>query len=165
MYLPSGRFISGILPFFPMGDVYKRQVLKLQVQPVYSCRSKIPTMDWLLQWYGLSGIGFFFRLAYRAFEMCIRDRYKDVDGIVMANFKTYGGTEKTDNVILSIEETAQIVCRYRPDIKSDTRVVLLQTGTIYEILGEPENIEMRNMFLKFKIRRIKGCLLYTSRCV
>jgi head-tail adaptor len=82
--------------------------------------------------------------------------YKDVDGIVMANFKTYGGTEKTDNGILSIEETAQIVCRYRPDIKSDTRVVLLQTGAIYEILGEPENIEMRNMFLKFKIRRIKG---------
>lgn len=82
--------------------------------------------------------------------------YKDVDGIVMANFKTYGGTEKIDNGILSIEETAQIVCRYRPDIKSDTRVVLLQTGAIYEILGEPENIEMRNMFLKFKIRRIKG---------
>ena len=82
--------------------------------------------------------------------------YKDVDGIVMANFKTYGGTEKTDNGILSIEETAQIVSRYRPDIKSDTRVVLLQTGAIYEILGEPENIEMRNMFLKFKIRRIKG---------
>lgn len=82
--------------------------------------------------------------------------YKDVDGVVMANFKTYGGTEKTDNGILSIEETAQIVCRYRPDIKSDTRVVLLQTGAIYEILGEPENIEMRNMFLKFKIRRIKG---------
>lgn len=82
--------------------------------------------------------------------------YKDVDGVVMANFKTYGGTEKTDNGILSIEETAQIVCRYRPDIKSDTRVVLLHTGAIYEILGEPENIEMRNMFLKFKIRRIKG---------
>lgn len=82
--------------------------------------------------------------------------YKDVDGVVMVNFKTYGGTEKTDNGILSIEETAQIVCWYRPDIKSDTRVVLLQTGAIYEILGEPENIEMRNMFLKFKIRRIKG---------
>ena len=75
--------------------------------------------------------------------------YKDVDGVVMANFKTYGGTEKTDNGILSIEETAQIVCRYRPDIKSDTRIVLLQTGAIYKILGEPENIEMRNMFLKF----------------
>ena len=26
--------------------------------------------------------------------------YKDVDGIVMANFKTCGGTEKTDNGIL-----------------------------------------------------------------
>ena len=82
--------------------------------------------------------------------------YKKIKGVVMANFKTYGGTEKTDNGILTIEETAQIVCRYRPDIKSDTRVTLLQTGAVYEIMGEPENIEMRNAFLKFKVRRIKG---------
>lgn len=82
--------------------------------------------------------------------------WQDVNGVIMANFKTYGGTEKTDNGILTIEETAQIVCRYRPDIKSDTRVTLLQTGAVYEIMGEPENIEMRNAFLKFKVRRIKG---------
>lgn len=82
--------------------------------------------------------------------------YENIKGVVMANFKTYGGTEKNDNGIISVEETAQVVCRYRPDIKSNTRIVLLQTGAIYEIMGEPENIEMHNMFLKFKIRRIKG---------
>lgn len=82
--------------------------------------------------------------------------YQTVKGVLMANFKTYGGTEKTDNGILSIEETAQVVCRYRPDIKSDTRIVLLQTGAAYEIMGEPENVEMRNMFLSFKVRRVKG---------
>ena len=82
--------------------------------------------------------------------------YVDVEGVIMANFKTLGGTEKTDNGILSVEDTAQVVCWYRPDIKSDTRSVVLQTGAIYEILGDPENIEMRNMFLKFKVRRIKG---------
>lgn len=82
--------------------------------------------------------------------------YENTKGVVMANFKTFGGTEKNDNGIISVEETAQVVCRYRPDIKSDTRVVLLQTGAVYEILGDPENIEMRNMFLKFKLRRIKG---------
>lgn len=82
--------------------------------------------------------------------------YENIKGVVMANFKTFGGTEKNDNGILSVEETAQVVCRYRPDIKSDTRVVLLQTGAVYEILGDPENIEMRNMFLKFKLRRVKG---------
>lgn len=82
--------------------------------------------------------------------------YKNIKGVVMANFKTFGGTEKNDNGIITVEETAQVVCRYRPDIKSDTRVVLLQTGAVYEILGDPENIEMRNMFLKFKLRRVKG---------
>ena len=88
--------------------------------------------------------------------------YKNIDGVIMANFKTFGGTEKTDNGVLSVEDTAQVVCWYRPDIKSDCRVVLLDgaeetdDAKTYEILGEPENIEQRNMFLKFKVRRIKG---------
>lgn len=88
--------------------------------------------------------------------------YKNIDGVIWANFKTYGGTEKTDNGVLSVEDTAQVVCWYRPDIKSDCRVVLLDgkedtdNAKRYEILGEPENIEQRNMFLKFKVRRIKG---------
>ncbi len=88
--------------------------------------------------------------------------YKNIDGVIMANFKTYGGTEKNDNGVLSVEDTAQVVCWYRPDIKGDCRVVLLDgnedtdRAAIYEILGEPENVERRNMFLKFKVRRIKG---------
>ena len=82
--------------------------------------------------------------------------YKDVEGVIMANFKTFGGTETNNNGVLSIEDTAQVVCWYRPDITADCRIVLLSTGAIYEILGTPENIEMRNMFLKFKVRRIKG---------
>lgn len=88
--------------------------------------------------------------------------YENVNGVVMANFKTFGGTEKNDNGIIAVEDTAQIVCWYRPDIKSGCRVVLLD-GTedtndakCYEILGVPENIEQRNMFLKFKVRRVKG---------
>lgn len=88
--------------------------------------------------------------------------YKNADGVIMANFKTYGGTERTDNGILSVEDTAQVVCWYRPDVKGKCRIVLLDgnedttAAKCYEILGEPENIENRNMFLKFKVRRIKG---------
>ena len=88
--------------------------------------------------------------------------YTNAGGVIMANFKTYGGTEKNDNGVLSVEDTAQVVCWYRPDIKGDCRVVLLdgneetKSAKIYEILGDPENIEQRNMFLKFKVRRIKG---------
>ncbi len=92
----------------------------------------------------------------------IKKAYKNINGVIMANFKSYGGTERNDNGVLSVEDTAQIVCWYRPDIKGDCRVVLLDgnedtdRAQIYEILGEPENIERRNMFLKFKVRRIKG---------
>lgn len=82
--------------------------------------------------------------------------WKDVDGTIMANFKTYGGTEIVNNNILSVEDTAQVVCWFRPDITSGCRVVRLTDNAIFEILGEPENIEQRNQFLSFKVRRIKG---------
>ena len=90
--------------------------------------------------------------------------YVDVEGVIMANFKTYGGTEKVSNNVLIIEDTATVVCWYRPDIKSGCRVVRLQDGNddkgnpnaVFEIIGEPENIEMRNQFLKFRVRRVVG---------
>lgn len=82
--------------------------------------------------------------------------YKDVDGVIMANFATYGGTETTVNGILAVEETATITTWYRPDIKSDCRVKRLTDNAIFEIIGEPENVEMRNMILIFKVRRVKG---------
>lgn len=88
--------------------------------------------------------------------------YKNVDAVIWANFKTYGGTEKNNNGVITVEDTAQVVCWYRPDIKSDCRIILLDgsedtdKAKCYEILGEPENIEQRNMFLKFKVRRLKG---------
>ena len=82
--------------------------------------------------------------------------YADVSGVVMVNWKSFGGTETTNNGVLSVEDTAQIVCWYRPDIRADCRLVRLSDSAVYEILGEPENIEMRNQFLKFKVRRVKG---------
>lgn len=80
----------------------------------------------------------------------------NANGHIAANFKTYGGTEIISNNVHAIEDTAQVVCWYRPDIKADCRIVRLSDGAIYEIIGEPENIEMRNQFLKFKVRRVKG---------
>lgn len=88
--------------------------------------------------------------------------WENANGVIMANFKTFGGTEKNVDGVLSVEDTAQIVCWYRPDITGACRIVLLdgtedtKEAKCYEILGEPENIEMRNMFLKFKVRRVKG---------
>ena len=82
--------------------------------------------------------------------------YADVSGVVAVSWKSYGGTETTSNGVLSVEDTAQVVCWYRPDIRSGCRLVRLSDGAVYEIIGDPENIEMRNQFLKFKVSRAKG---------
>lgn len=82
--------------------------------------------------------------------------YKDTGAPFMCNFKSFGGTERIVNDTLIVEDTAQIVCWFRPDIKSDCRLKRLSDNAVFEIIGEPENIEMRNQFLKFKIRRVKG---------
>ncbi len=85
----------------------------------------------------------------------VKKDYTDGD-VIMCNFKTYGGTESVSNDVLSVIDTAQITCWYRPDIKSDCRLKRLSDGAVFEILGEPENLEQRNQILYFKIRRVKG---------
>lgn len=89
--------------------------------------------------------------------------WEDVDAIIMANFSTYGGSERESNNMLVVEDTAEVVCWYRPDVKANCRVVLLDAGytdgkpnAVYEVIGEPENIERRNQLLKFKVRRVRG---------
>lgn len=86
----------------------------------------------------------------------------DPDGMVrFCNFSTYGGTtvaasEPDTNGIIAVEDTAQVVTWFEPDITSADRIRLLETGVEYEILGEPENIEMRQQEMQFKVRRVKG---------
>jgi head-tail adaptor len=94
----------------------------------------------------------------------LKKTFTDIPGVIWANFKTFGGTEITTNGVLAVEETASIVCWYRPDIKSNCRIVRLEDGkdekgnynAVFEIVGDPENLERRNMFLKFKVKRVKG---------
>lgn len=78
------------------------------------------------------------------------------DMIFFGSFRTFGGTETESNGVYGIENTATIETWYRPDIKAECRVVLLGTGQIYDVLGAPENIEMRNQYLKFRVRMAGG---------
>lgn len=87
-----------------------------------------------------------------------KKRYPEIsDGErFFASFRTFGGTETTTNDILTVEDTANIETWYRPDIKSDCRISVADTGAMYEVIGEPEDINMRHQFMKFKVKRIKG---------
>ena len=72
------------------------------------------------------------------------------------SFKTFGGTEQNVNGLLSVVDTAVIDTWYRPDIKSDCRIVDAETGQLYEILGTPEDIDKRHQFMRFKVKAVKG---------
>lgn len=84
-----------------------------------------------------------------------RKAWKDGD-IIQVNFKTYGGTETESNGVLSVIDTAQITTWWRPDLRSECRLVRLSDGAAFEILGEPEDLEQRHQVLYFKVRRAKG---------
>lgn len=85
-----------------------------------------------------------------------RDKNNNSINLFFGSFKTYGGTERTVNGIYSIEDTANIETWYRPDITSNCKIARANDGAIFDIINEPENINMRNQFLKFKVKRVKG---------
>lgn len=70
------------------------------------------------------------------------------------SFRTFGGTDTTVNGLYSVENTAVIETWYGSDIQSNCRIRVGSKD--FEILGEPENIQMRNQYLKIKVKEVKG---------
>lgn len=81
--------------------------------------------------------------------------YPENGDLLYCTFRTFGGTETTKNNVLVIENTAVVETWYRPDINADCKIKDVN-GIEYEILGTPENINLRNQYLVFKIRAIRG---------
>ena len=80
------------------------------------------------------------------------------DGILFyGSFATYGGTEREVNGIVAVEDTATVETWYRPEFMASARVALANApGKLYEIVGEPENIEQRNLYTKMRLTRVQG---------
>lgn len=81
--------------------------------------------------------------------------YPETGEVIYTSFKSYGGTEVIVNGVIARKDTADVETWYRPDITADSRFKK-ENGKTYEVIGEPENIEERNQFLKFKIESVKG---------
>ena len=77
-------------------------------------------------------------------------------GEFFANYKSRGGTESVVNGKLVIEDTAEVITAWRPDIQSDCLLVRVDDGARFEIVGEPEDYSYRHVALGFTIRRLKG---------
>lgn len=80
--------------------------------------------------------------------------YPEKGELIFCSFKTYGGTESTVNDQLTVVDTANVETWYRPDITSASMIKL--GNREYEVMGEPEDIEQRHQFLKFKVRGVNG---------
>ena len=83
----------------------------------------------------------------------VKKSYIKIDDIFIS-FRTFGGTETVKNDMLVVENTATVQTWYRPDIKAGSRLKI--GGLEYDILGTPENINMANQYLQFKVRAVKG---------
>lgn len=77
--------------------------------------------------------------------------------LIYCSFKTYGGTEIVTNNVVMLLDTAEILTWYEPKIKANCRLILAEDESrIYDILGEPENINLSNVYCKFKVQRVKA---------
>lgn len=96
----------------------------------------------------------------------LKGQYTKINGVKKKQFtdgdqifvsaKSYGGSERTVNDQVVVEDTIQIETWYRPDITSIDGLRLLDDDSEWEIVNHPEDIERRHQWLKFKIRRMVG---------
>ena len=78
------------------------------------------------------------------------------DVTFFCNFSSYGTTEREINGLYVAEENITVTTWYNPDIVAGCRIKRLTDTAVFEIIGEPENVEMRNMFSVFQVRRVRG---------
>ena len=74
---------------------------------------------------------------------------------IFCSFKTFGGTETVNNGVVMVQDTAEVIAWYDPRITADCRLEL-EDGALYDIIGQPENIDRANVHIKFKVQRVKG---------
>ena len=71
-------------------------------------------------------------------------------------FRTFGGTERNTNDAYAILDTGTVETWYRPDIKADCAIRILETGKVYDIISAPEDINMRHQFVVFRVQAVEG---------
>ena len=76
--------------------------------------------------------------------------------LFFGTFRTFGGRDQDVNGVYSVVNTATVETFYRPDVTSECRIGVPATGAVFEIVGEPENVEMRNQYLVIKLKEVKG---------
>ena len=88
--------------------------------------------------------------------------FSESETTLFCSFRTFGGSESTVNGVYSVVDTATLETWYTPELTAKVRIRILptdgssETGDVYEVMGTPENIEMRNQYLLCKVKRVTG---------
>ena len=80
----------------------------------------------------------------------------DSSFMFFGSFRTFGGTENFSNDVYTVFDTAIIQTWFRPDITTECKIYVCNTGETYDMLTPPENINMRNQFMQFKVQKVGG---------
>lgn len=72
------------------------------------------------------------------------------------SFRTFGGTERVQDGLTVVEDTAVVETWYSPDLVAGCRVRTDEDGAVWDVLGTPEDIGQRHQWMRFKVRRAKG---------
>jgi hypothetical protein len=79
-----------------------------------------------------------------------------VEGVFFGSFRTFGGTEQFSNEVYTILATATVDTWFNPEIKADCQIYLCDTGETYQIISQPENIDVRHQYMQFKVEKVGG---------
>ena len=76
--------------------------------------------------------------------------------LIYGSFRTFGGTENVRDGVYTLIDTATIDTWYRPDLTADCQIYLCDNGQIYDIISDPEDIDLRHQYMRFKVRKVGG---------
>jgi hypothetical protein len=79
-----------------------------------------------------------------------------VEDVFFGSFRTYGGTENFSNDVYMVYDTAVVETWFNPAITTDCQIYICETGRTYNIITQPENINMRHQFVQFKVENVGG---------
>lgn len=82
--------------------------------------------------------------------------FTDDDEVFNVSWKSKGGTERTVDDLVMVEDTVEVACWFNPKIATNCRIVNLITNQVYEIYTPIENVDMRFQFCQFKCKSING---------
>ena len=85
----------------------------------------------------------------------LKKTYPDSGTEIDCMWETQTGEERKVNGIVSVVERGKLTARCRPAIAADCRIKR-SDGSVWEIIGQPENTGLSDRWQVFIVRRISG---------